>query len=229
MTEVRQRPKRFNRWMYARPNLYALGQAAALTALLAVLDWRFAGGPDLALRLVYTFALGLVTFDAVWLAQIERGARSVRDANRWRFATTLGWYFFTYMLLCLWTGPGPAALIGAAFGGVLFGAVMAFLPWTDGDPAPMPEGRFDTDRKITGALARRFFYAWHWLVAGLVLWLVLSPPATGWSADYLLFQICLLPWLLRRVPLRSDTASGRCGLLIYLLGMALLVGGLFLF
>ena len=75
--------------------------------------------------------------------------------------------------------------------------------------------------------AGKLYYAWHWIVLALVIWMLLDRPSDGWSTDYLLFQICFFPWILHRYPLRMDTGSGRGGLGLILFGMGLMVFGMY--
>ena len=45
--------------------------------------------------------------------------RAKRAQDRWRLATTMGWYFFGFMLLLAWSGPDSINFIGPLTGGVV--------------------------------------------------------------------------------------------------------------
>jgi hypothetical protein len=199
-----------------------------LTTFLWLFERVTGPGPDLGLRLVFTFALALLCHDALVVAQACKGPRSLRNPDRWRLATTTGWYLAGVLLLVTWSGPDPINFIGPIVGGIVFGGMTAFLRWGDAEPAPLPGDRFDTDRAFTDRpFAGPFYYAWHWIVLALVIWMLLEGPSDAWSTDYLLFQICFFPWILHRYPLRMDTRSGRGGLALICFGTGLMVVGMY--
>ena len=212
------------------PNVMTLLMAAAL-AFVVYLVRVPEGDPAFVVpRMLFAAALVCLWLDSLAAARILAPVRDLTNPDRWVLAGHNAWYFCGFLFIATWqdlSDPVPPA-IGAGMGGVLFGAIMAFV-FKGQDESAASKERFDLSRPITGfRTGQAFSRIWPLLMAAGLAGLLAYPPDGGWAPQYLCFLIVLSPSVMVAYPAASGLGLWRSAWAPRIIGTLLVLAGLFL-